>query len=80
MLKITKSVNLKGQSIIEVDSVQHVVVYMSANIEEGDGDPNVSKIIQDRELYIANKTQCRQDMSDFDDEVDTLLGGESNDK
>lgn len=61
MLKGTKSVSLSYQSMIG----DKVAVYMTAQIPES-GRSNSNKTIQDLDLYEANKTECRQDMSEFD--------------
>lgn len=61
MLKGTKSVSLSYQSMIG----DKVAVYMSAQIPES-GRSNSNKTIQDLDLYEANKTECRQDMAEFD--------------
>lgn len=60
-LKGTKSVSLSFQSMIG----DKVAVYMSAQIPES-GRSNSNKTIQDLDLYEANKTECRRDMSEFD--------------
>lgn len=62
MLKGTKSVSLSYQSMIG----DKVAVYMSAQIPES-GRSNSNKTIQDLDLYEANKTECRQDMAEFDE-------------
>ena len=60
-LKGTKSVSLSYQSMIG----DKVAVYMTASIPES-GRSNSNKTIQDLDLYEANKTECRQDMAEFD--------------
>ena len=60
-LKGTKSVSLSYQSMIG----DQVVVYMTASIPES-GKSTSNKTIQDLDLYEANKTECRADMSEFD--------------
>ena len=48
------------------------VVYMSATI--GDNDtPVVTKSIQNRELYLANKEQIDKDMQEFEDTAWSLV-------
>ena len=60
MLNITKQTTLSCQSMIKGT----VVVYMSASIaEDGQLSSNVS--IQNKELYEANKTECRKDIEEF---------------
>lgn len=76
MLKTTKATTVTGQSIIkDANGTEQIVVYMSATVNENGGTPNSNVNIQDRDLYIANKKECREDMNSFDDLVDSLLGG-----
>lgn len=66
MLRTTKTINLTGQSMITVDNVENVVVYMNATADQS-GTSNISKNIQNKELYLSNKEQCRKDMNEFED-------------
>lgn len=61
MLKGTKSTTLNYSSVINGQTA----VYMTAQIPEN-GKSNCNKIIQDKELYEANKAECRKDMAAFD--------------
>ena len=54
MLKGTRSTTLSYSSMIDGKTA----VYMTAQIPES-GKSNYSKNIQDKELYEANKTECR---------------------
>lgn len=66
MLKMTKNVTLIGQSMIE----DKQAVYMSASISaDKDGGISINKTITHHELYNANKTEARKDMSDFENKV-----------
>lgn len=79
MLKTNRSTTLNGQSVIkDVNGTEQQVVSMSAIVAENGGIPNKSVDIQNRELYLANKSDCRKDMADFDDIIDGLLGGTTN--
>lgn len=62
MLEGTKSTSLNYSSIINGETA----VYMTAQIPES-GKSNSSKNIQNKELYEANKTECRKDMAAFDE-------------
>lgn len=77
MLKGTKSTTLNYSSVIDGKTV----VYMTAQIPES-GKSNCSKNIQDKELYEANKTECRKDMAAFDEMIyqleDQNVGGNTN--
>lgn len=65
MLKVTKSISLTGNSMID----DKPVVYMTANVSTEGGTTSHSYSVQDKVLYEANKEQCRQDMAEFDQKV-----------
>ncbi|MFR3072132.1 MAG: hypothetical protein ACLTK8_04945 [Paeniclostridium sp.] len=66
MLKTTKTISINGNS--EIDG--QVIVYMSASLStNGTGSENISKTINNQELYNANKASVRKDMRDFEDLV-----------
>ncbi|MEI3225514.1 MAG: hypothetical protein V8S39_00125 [Lachnospiraceae bacterium] len=76
MLNSTKSIILTGTSVVEATAEGEMntvpVVYMSATI--GDNDtPVVTKSIQNRELYLANKEQIDKDMQEFEDTAWSLV-------
>lgn len=75
MLQTSKSVTISGQSIIENKGAPATVVLMSANINESGEYSSISRTIQDKELYVANKATCKEDISKFDDMVDEYVGG-----
>lgn len=75
MLKTTKSTTLTGQSVITVNGVDIIVVSMSANVSENGSYPSISKTIQNKEVYLSNKDDCREDIAAFDDVVDSVIGG-----
>ena len=75
MLQTTKSVTISGQSVIENEGVQTTAVVMNANISENGEYSSTSRTIQNKELYIANKAVCKEDISKFDDMVDEYVGG-----
>jgi len=63
MLKTNQSITLTGQSTIEGQQV----VYMSATIStDGGTNGSVTRSIQNKELYNANKVAVRADMDEFD--------------
>lgn len=76
MLETRKSITLTGTSTIEKGTEEEkqtiIVAYMSASIAE-DGTPNISKTIQDRETYLANKAAVKKDMDDFEEEAWALI-------
>ena len=61
MLKIQVSKNISGQSMI--DGV--VAASMSGSITES-GNVSISKNIVNNEVYMGNKKQVRDDMSEFE--------------
>ena len=65
MLKTSKTINLSGNSMIN----DKPVVYMQANVSTDGGTTSHSSSIQDKELYEANKVECRKDMAAFDQMV-----------
>ena len=58
MLKGTKSVSMNFNSMIN----GRPVVYMSAQIPEA-GNASTSITVQDRDLYEANRAECRKDIA-----------------
>lgn len=74
MLRTTKSIALTGSS--EINSKQ--AIYLNANItEETAGSTNINQSIVDQELYKANRVECRNDITAFQEKVwdieDSLL-------
>ena len=65
MLVSTKSIHLSGQSIINDQQVAN----FNANIRVSDnttGADSINMFITNRELYNANKTEVRNDLSEFE--------------
>lgn len=60
-LKTTKSTTVIGRSIIGGKEV----VNLLANITTEAGNTSITQNILDQELYDANKTECRKDVSAF---------------
>ena len=77
MLKINKTTNVSGQSLIEVTengtTVKKQVAYMNASVSEG-GNVNINKSIQDTALFIANKETVLADFTEFETYVYGLVG------
>ena len=66
MLKTDKKTSLTGTSTIN----DQQVVYLSANITaETVGNTTINQSITNQELYRANLTECRKDISDFQTKV-----------
>ena len=65
MLSTTKSINLNGTSLVEVNGVKTPVVYFNAQIKS-DGTYNVNYSVQNDELYKANKDAVKVDRDEFE--------------
>lgn len=71
VLSITKTTNLSGTSVINGQSA----MTMYAAIPET-GSLTISQTITNKELYLANQTQCDTDYENFKSEVNKLLKNE----
>lgn len=71
MLSITKTTNLSGTSMINGQSA----MTMYAAVPET-GSLTISQTITNKELYLANQTQCDADYENFKAEVNKLLKSE----
>lgn len=71
MLSITKTTNLSGTSVINGQSA----MTMYAAVPET-GSLTISQTITNKELYLANQTQCDTDYENFKSEVNKLLKNE----
>ncbi|CEN77453.1 hypothetical protein [Paraclostridium sordellii] len=66
MLNTNKTITISGTSSID----GQVVVYMSASLStDGTTQENLSKTVQNQEVYNKNKEAIRKDMRDFEDLV-----------
>ena len=70
MLQGTKSVSMNYNSLINGKSV----VYMATQIPES-GSASTSIVVQDQELYEANKEECRKDIEEFNKLVYAIEDG-----
>lgn len=70
MLQGTKSVSMNYNSLI----VGKPVVYMATQIPES-GSASTSIVVQDQELYEANKEECRKDIEEFNKLVYAIEDG-----
>nr|DAR11139.1 MAG TPA: hypothetical protein [Bacteriophage sp.] len=71
MLSITRTTNLSGTSVINGQSA----MTMYAAVPET-GSLTISQTITNKELYLANQTQCDNDYENFKAEVNKLLKSE----
>ncbi|CEO07670.1 hypothetical protein [Paraclostridium sordellii] len=66
MLNTNKTITISGTSTID----GQIVVYMSASLStDGTTQENLSKTVQNQEVYNKNKEAIRKDMRDFEDVV-----------
>lgn len=70
MLQGTKSVSMNYNSLIDGKPV----VYMATQILES-GSASTSIVVQDQELYEANKEECRKDIEEFNKLVYAIEDG-----
>lgn len=69
-----KNITITGQSIIEVTengTTKQVVAqgYTATINSDNPENMNISSYQQDKAVYKANRTQCRQDEAEFEDAV-----------
>ena len=72
MVKLNKQVSVTGACVLTVDGKEEQVAYMNASIPVG-GAPNISRAIQNVELFNANKEEVLKDFSAFDNYVYSLM-------
>ena len=76
MLKKNRSMIISGQSVITMDDgTEKLIMTLSGNVNS-DGSYNVTKTIQNRNLYTTNKETCESDYEEFDTYVSTLVDTE----
>lgn len=76
MLEVRKSITLSGTITVEQVTAEGTnmvpIVYMSASIGD-DNSSSVTKSIQNKEIYLENKASVKQDISEFEDIVDSMI-------
>ncbi len=72
MVKLNKQVSVTGACVLTVDGKEEQVAYMNAAIPVG-GAPNISRAIQNVELFNANKEEVLKDFAAFDNYVYSLM-------
>lgn len=64
MLNATRKITISGESVID----ETVVCVYNAIIDFANPEKmNVTQIQRDKELYKANRTECRSDFAEFED-------------
>lgn len=66
------SVINNGDTDVEVVTMNAAIVKVNGKV---DGWPQTSQSIRNYTLYMQNKDECKKDMSDFDELVDSVLSG-----
>lgn len=72
MVKLNKQVSVTGACVLTVVGKEEQVAYMNASIPVG-GAPNISRAIQNVELFNANKEEVLKDFAAFDNYVYSLM-------
>lgn len=72
MVKLNKQTTVTGVCVLTVDGKEEQVAYMNASIPVG-GAPNISRTIQNVELFNANKEEVLKDFAAFDNYVYSLM-------
>lgn len=66
MLKITKSINLQGQSLIDGETA----ISLNANIsQDGVGSTSINQNVMNSKFYTENRKECRDDSRQFQEAV-----------
>ena len=68
MLNMTKQINLTGASVVTVDGKEVQIAIMSASVPMI-GMPQITKGIQNQELFQANKETVLAEFAKFDEQV-----------
>ena len=72
MVKLNKQVSVTGACVLTIDGKEEQVAYMNASIPVG-GAPNISRAIQNVELFNTNKEEVLKDFAAFDNYVYSLM-------
>lgn len=83
MLTINKTISVTGSSSMEIDEngtkTNKQIAYMNANIPN-EGDFNINKSIQDRELFDKYSDEVISDFNEFEAYVYKLSKGTKNEQ
>ena len=72
MVKLNKQTSVTGACVLTVDGKEEQVAFMNANIPVS-GTPNISRAIQNVELFKVNKDEVLKDFEAFDEYVYGLM-------
>lgn len=73
MVKLNKQTSVTGACVLTIDGKEEQVAFMNANIPVS-GTPNISRAIQNVELFNQNKAEVLNDFEAFDEYVYGLIG------
>ena len=68
MVKLNKQTSVTGACVLTIDGKEEQVAFMNANIPVS-GTPNISRAIQNVELFKGNKAEVLKDFEAFDEYV-----------
>ena len=71
MLTTTKTISIKGTSVVEVNGANTPVAYFNAQIQ-ADGKYNINQSIQNVDAYKKNKDAVKVDYDEFETYVETF--------
>ena len=74
MVKLNKQTSVTGACVLTIDGKEEQVAFMNANIPVS-GTPNISRAIQNVELFKVNKDEVLKDFEAFDEYVYGLMEG-----
>ena len=74
MVKLNKQTSVTGACVLTIDGKEEQVAFMNANIPVS-GTPNISRAIQNVELFKGNKDEVLKDFEAFDEYVYGLMEG-----
>ena len=72
MVKLNKQTSVTGACVLTIDGKEEQVAFMNANIPVS-GTPNISRAIQNVELFNGNKDEVLKDFEAFDEYVYGLM-------
>ena len=72
MVKLNKQTSVTGACVLTIDGKEEQVAFMNANIPVS-GTPNISRAIQNVELFKENKDEVLKDFEAFDEYVYGLM-------
>ena len=72
MVKLDKQITVTGACVLTIDGKEKQIAYMNATVPIN-GKPNISRGIQNVELFSANKEEVLKDFAAFDEYIYSLL-------